>query len=124
MTRLIARSAVQVNVLTGSRLRHGRVVRLEVEGAGRYQGVMVTLLQTTDAVKLSAVAALLRGAGVETAVFDTAAGALWLAIIPMRLMVDESDLLDARRMLREAGFREAKDGDWDLRDQVSETRKA
>jgi hypothetical protein len=85
---------------------------------------MVTLLQTTDAVKLSAVAALLRSAGVETAVFDTAAGALWKAIIPMRLMVDDGDLPDARRMLREAGFREAKDGDWDLRDQVNETGRA
>jgi len=82
---------------------------------------MITLMQTTDAVKLSAVAALLRGAGVETAVFDTAAGALWRAIIPLRLMVDDDDLAQARRVLREAGFQEAEDGDWDLREQPDST---
>ena len=75
---------------------------------------MIALLTTTDAVKLSAVRALLASEGIETEVFDSAAGALWRAVIPMRLMVDERDGNDARLALRQAGFREARDGDWDL----------
>jgi len=82
---------------------------------------MITLLQTTDPVKFSAVAALLRGAGVETAVFDDAAGGLWRAIIPLRLMVEDGDHARARRVLWEAGFLEARDGDWDLKAQSSST---
>jgi len=65
-------------------------------------------------VKLSAAQALLAGERVESAVFDTAAGGLWRAIIPMRLMIDDADLNRARRILRMAGFVEASDGDWDL----------
>ena len=75
---------------------------------------MIALMRTVDPVKVSAVQALLRDAGVETLVFDGAAGALWQAIIPVRLMVDDGDLAGARRALTQAGFREAKDGDWDL----------
>lgn len=76
---------------------------------------MIAVLTTTDAVKLSAARAVLADAGVAGEVFDTAAGGLWTAIIPMRLMVDDEDLAQARRALREAGFVEAADGDWDLR---------
>ncbi len=75
---------------------------------------MMTLLQTTDAVKVTAVAALLRGAGVPFETFDTAAGSLWRAIIPIRVMVDDGDHGRASRTLRDAGFVEARDGDWDL----------
>ncbi len=75
---------------------------------------MMTLLQTTDAVKVTAVAALLRGAGVRFETFDTAAGSLWRAIIPIRVMVDDDDHGRASRLLRDAGFVEARDGDWDL----------
>jgi hypothetical protein len=32
----------------------------------------------------------------------------------MRLMVADEDASAARRVLRQAGFVEAKDGDWDL----------
>ncbi len=76
---------------------------------------MIAILTTTDAIKLSAVQAMLVGASVESAVFDAAAGGLWRAIIPLRLMVDESDAARARWALRSAGFVEAADGDWDLK---------
>ena len=75
---------------------------------------MIAILTTTDEVKLGAVRALLAGEGVASEVFDRAAGSLWRAAIPMRLMVGDNDANDARRILRQAGFVEAKDGDWDL----------
>ena len=71
-------------------------------------------MTTTDPIKLSAAQAMLAGAAVESAVFDTAAGGLWRAIIPMRLMVEEGDASRARWTLRQGGFVEAADGDWDL----------
>ncbi|MEO8925533.1 MAG: DUF2007 domain-containing protein [Caulobacteraceae bacterium] len=76
---------------------------------------MIALITSTDTVKLSAIQALLRDEGVEAELFDAAAGALWRAIIPMRVMIADDDLPRARRALREAGFHEARDGDWDLR---------
>ena len=75
---------------------------------------MIALLTTIDQVKLSAVRALLADEGIEAEVFDAAAGALWRAVIPMRVMIAEGDLARARRALREAGFSQAGDGDWDL----------
>jgi len=75
---------------------------------------MIALLHTTDLVKLSAVQALLRDQSIDAEVFDAAAGAIWRAIIPVRLMVADADLPRARRALIEAGFRQAGDGDWDL----------
>ena len=76
---------------------------------------MIVILTTTDAVKLTAVQAILAEAGVAAEVFDSAAGGLWRAIIPQRVMIDDADDAPARRALREAGFIEAGDGDWDLR---------
>lgn len=81
---------------------------------GRKPHHMIALLTTTDAVKLSAVRALLKSEGVTFETFDTAAGDLWRAVIPMRVMVADADRDQARRVLREAGFVEARDGDWDL----------
>jgi len=78
------------------------------------RGAMIALLTTTDAVKLSAVHAVLSGEGIAAEVFDAAAGALWAAIIPMRVMIADDDLPRARRALKAAGFNEAGDGDWDL----------
>jgi hypothetical protein len=75
---------------------------------------MITLLTTTDAVKLSAVAALLADGGVTCETFDVGAGGLYPAIIPKRIMVADEDAAAARRLLRQAGFVEAQDGDWDL----------
>jgi len=76
-------------------------------------------MTTTDRIKLSAAHALLAAESVESAIFDTAVGGLWSAIIPMRLMIDEDDLPRARWALRAAGFAQAADGDWDLVDQAS-----
>ncbi len=75
---------------------------------------MIAILTTTDAIKLSAARALLAQAAVDSVVFDAAAGGLWRAIIPLRLMIDERDAPRARWALRSAGFVEAADGDWDL----------
>ena len=75
---------------------------------------MITLLRTTDALKVNAVDALLRGEGVACEVFDSAAGSLWSAIIPIRVMVSDADHARARLTLRAAGFVEAGDGEWDL----------
>ncbi|HEY2483081.1 MAG TPA: DUF2007 domain-containing protein [Caulobacteraceae bacterium] len=75
---------------------------------------MIALVTTTDQVKLGAMRALLAGEGVACEVFDQAAGALWRAVIPLRLMVADDDAATARRVLRQAGFVEAADGDWDL----------
>jgi hypothetical protein len=76
---------------------------------------MMMILTTTDAIKLSAAQAVLAGAGVDCAVFDGAAGGLWRAIIPMRLMIDADDAARSRSALRGAGFVEAADGDWDFK---------
>ncbi|MHB8527892.1 MAG: putative signal transducing protein [Caulobacteraceae bacterium] len=75
---------------------------------------MVEILRTSDPVKLSAVLALLKDGGVDAVVFDAAAGALMRGVIPQRLMVADAELGQAGRLLREAGFRKAPDGDWDL----------
>ncbi len=72
-------------------------------------------MTTTNAIKLLAAQALLTGEEVTCEVFDGQAGALWRAIIPMRLMVGDDDVSRAKRILRQAGFVEAGDGDWDLR---------
>ncbi len=89
------------------------------KGGGRSEfapdwGAMITLVRTTDALKVTALDALLRGAGIECEVFDRAAGSLWSAIIPIRVMVADTDGARARRLLRDAGFVEAADGEWDL----------
>lgn len=75
---------------------------------------MKVLARTTDPVKLSALRAALADGGIASEVFDTAAGALWRGVIPVRLMVDDADLAASRRVLAAAGFRPAGDGDWDL----------
>ena len=75
---------------------------------------MIPFLTTTDAVKLSAAEALLRNAGIDSAVFDRAAGALWTAIIPMRLMIEDGTLASARQAMCAAAWKSAADGDWDF----------
>ncbi len=76
---------------------------------------MLAVITTTDAIKLSAIQALLVSEDVACEVFDAQAGGLWRSIIPQRLMVDNEDLDRAKRVLRAAGFVEAADGDWDLK---------
>lgn len=75
---------------------------------------MIALITSSDEVKLGAAQALLAGEGVASELFDTAAGKLWPPIIPVRLMVADEDADQARRILRQGGWREARDGDWDL----------
>lgn len=75
---------------------------------------MIMLIRTTDLLKVTAVNALLRSAGISCLTFDGAAGALWSAIIPVRIMVAEADHFRARSLLRDAGFIEASDGEWDI----------
>jgi hypothetical protein len=75
---------------------------------------LIALVTSSDEIKLRAIWALLANGGLASELFDTAAGTLWPAIIPLRLMVADEDAASARRILREAGWREAKDGDWDL----------
>lgn len=75
---------------------------------------MITLLTTINVVKLNAVKALLASEGVPCETFDSAVGGLWRAVIPIRLVVAAHEQDRARRILREAGFVESSDGDWDL----------
>lgn len=75
---------------------------------------MIALIVTHDPVKLSAVRSILARAEVGFQVFDAATGNLFSAAIPLRVMVAKEDLQTARTALWAAGFREAKDGDWDL----------
>ena len=63
---------------------------------------MIELIKTSDAVRLSFLRAVLKDAGIETTVFDAGAGSLWGTAITSRLMVDEADLNQAKRVLAEA----------------------
>jgi hypothetical protein len=63
---------------------------------------MKELLSTSDAVRLSYLRTVLADAGIETVVLDAGAGSLWGAAIPPRLMVDEEDLAQARRLVAQA----------------------
>lgn len=63
---------------------------------------MKELLSTSDAVRLSYLRAVLADAGIETVVLDAGAGSLWGAAIWPRLMVDEDDLAQARRVIAQA----------------------
>ena len=60
---------------------------------------MVELVATSDAVRLSWLRAVLSDAGIETQVWDAGAGSLWGSAINQRLMVDEADLAQAKRIL-------------------------
>jgi hypothetical protein len=63
---------------------------------------MIELISTSNPVRLSFLRAVLADAGIETAVFDSGAGSLWGTAIKSRLMVDEDDLPQARRVIAEA----------------------
>jgi hypothetical protein len=63
---------------------------------------MIEVLSTSDAVRLSFVRAVLKDAGIETAVFDAGAGSLWGSAITSRLMVEDDDLAQAKRLIAEA----------------------
>jgi hypothetical protein len=63
---------------------------------------MVEVLSTSNAVQLSYLRAVLTDAGIETAVFDAGAGSLWGSAITSRLMVEEDDLAQAKRLIADA----------------------
>lgn len=66
---------------------------------------MIELLRTNDMVRLSWLRALLGDANIETVVLDTHVSVVEGSImaIPRRLMVDDDDLANARRVLDDAG---------------------
>lgn len=73
------------------------------------------LLRTNDSVLISAVGALLDGAGIAHLVLDQNMSIVEgsLGIIPRRILVPDDDLAAARRVLTEAGLAhelEADDG--------------
>ena len=66
---------------------------------------MVTLLRTTNLVRLSFLQALLRDSAIEAQVIDANISALEAGIgaFPRRLMVDEGRLFAAKTILADAG---------------------
>ncbi len=67
---------------------------------------MRELIRTNDVVLMSAVGALLEGAGIEHLVLDQNMSVLdgSLGILPRRLVVAPDDLTRARSLLQQAGF--------------------
>lgn len=67
---------------------------------------MTELLRTNDAVLITAVEALLGGAGIECLVADRYMSVLEgsIGILPRRVLVADGDLKRARRILSDAGL--------------------
>ncbi len=67
---------------------------------------MRELVRTNDAVLISAIEALLRGAGIEHLIVDQNMSVLEgsIGIFPRRILVEEDKLPAARRLLADAGF--------------------
>ena len=67
---------------------------------------MRELVRTNDAVLVSAIGALLDGAGIPHVVLDQNMSVLEgsLGILPRRVLVDEEHLRQARRLLEDAGL--------------------
>ena len=67
---------------------------------------MRELIRTNDAVLVSAVVALLDGAGIRSMVFDQNMSVLEgsLGILPRRVLVPEDQELRARQLLQDAGL--------------------
>jgi hypothetical protein len=67
---------------------------------------MREIAKTFDPVRLSFLRSVLADAGIEVAVLDSGAGAIWPGAIPFRLMVDDKDAWRAKAALAEAGVEE------------------
>ena len=67
---------------------------------------MHELVRTNDAVLVSAVGALLDGAGIKHLLFDQNMSVLEgsLGVLPRRLLVADDDIAAARRLLTDAGL--------------------
>lgn len=68
--------------------------------------ILRELVRTNDAVLISAIEALLRGADIEHLIVDQNMSVLEgsIGIFPRRILVGEDELAAARRLLAEAGF--------------------
>ena len=64
---------------------------------------MKELLRSADLVRMSFLEALLAEAGIEALVLDRNMNATWGAAFPPRLMVEDEDYAQARRLLIQAG---------------------
>jgi hypothetical protein len=64
------------------------------------------IMRTNDIVLVSAVEALFNGAGIPHVVLDQNMSVLEgsIGILPRRIMVDDDDVLTARRLLKDAGL--------------------
>jgi hypothetical protein len=64
------------------------------------------LVRTNDAVVISAIEALLNGAGISHIIADQNMSVLEgsIGIFPRRVLVDEDQFANARRLLADAGF--------------------
>ena len=67
---------------------------------------MIELIRTNDSVLLNFVEVILRDAGLAVIVADQNMSILEgsLGVLPRRLMVDADDLIEAKRVLRDAGL--------------------
>lgn len=67
---------------------------------------MILLLQTNDLILLSYVQSLLADASIEAILLDENISAVEgsISVFPRRVMVRDRDLIDARRVLLEAGL--------------------
>lgn len=67
---------------------------------------MKELVRTNDAVLVSAITALLDGAGIEHLVFDQNMSVLEgsLGVLPRRVLVADDEIVPARQLLTEAGL--------------------
>ena len=63
---------------------------------------MIEVAKSDDLVRLGYLQAVLSEAGIESSVFDAAAGSLWPGAIPRRLMVDDRDAWRAKKLIEEA----------------------
>ena len=60
---------------------------------------MIELIRTADPVLLSVLRAALADADIDHQLFDSGAGGLWQAAIPVRIMVRDEELELARRVV-------------------------
>lgn len=67
---------------------------------------MRELLRTNDAVLITAVEAILKGAGIDCMVADNYMSVMEgsIGVLPRRVMIMEDDAVKARRVLTEAGL--------------------
>ena len=63
---------------------------------------MKELLATNDAVRLSFLCSVLKDAGIETIVLDNGVASVLSSLFESRLMVEDADLAQARRVIANA----------------------